>query len=129
MDENDGGPPGRPAHLFAPGNSYGAGRPKGSRNKLGEKFLLDLQAAWDRHGAAAVERMAETTPAAFVRVVAQTLPKYLNVTVNDYEQLSYAELVEQFMAAADELGLVVIQPADGGGGAGEAGLLGLPKPD
>jgi hypothetical protein len=35
-----------------PGNTCGIrGRPRGSRNKLGEEFITNLQADWTAHGA------------------------------------------------------------------------------
>jgi len=33
---------------FLPGNNASRGRPKGSRNKLGEAFLQDMQEAWQK---------------------------------------------------------------------------------
>ncbi len=36
---------------FLPGNNGGTGRPKGSRNKLGEAFIDDLYQDWQANGA------------------------------------------------------------------------------
>ena len=47
-------------HQFKPGNP---GRPKGSRNKLGEAFIEDLHAAWEKHGMAAIEATIKNHPA------------------------------------------------------------------
>jgi hypothetical protein len=65
---------------FQPGESGNpAGRPLGSRNRLGEAFLSDLLVAWRKHGADALETVATEKQADFVRVTAQTIPKQLNV--------------------------------------------------
>src|SRR3954462_13551456 len=57
-----------------------AGRPKGSRNKLGEAFLSDLVDAWDTHGATALQTCAQMEPAQFVKVVANILPREILVS-------------------------------------------------
>jgi hypothetical protein len=41
---------------FVSGN-IGGGRPKGSRNQLGEAFIDDLYAHWKIHGVAAIAEM------------------------------------------------------------------------
>jgi hypothetical protein len=57
------------------------GRPKGSRNKLGEAFVQDVYSKWQARGAEALDRMIDTDPGGFVRVVAQILPDKLDVDV------------------------------------------------
>jgi len=63
-----------------------AGRPKGSRNKLKEAFLKNLCEAWEKHGVAAIEKVAKDDPTAFVRVVASLLPK--DITGKDSEPIT-----------------------------------------
>ncbi len=79
------------------------GRPKGSRNKLGEQFLSDLMADWDAHGAAAIKDMREEKPGDYVKVVAATLPKELNVKVSEIDELSDEQLVRQLASLASQL--------------------------
>src|SRR6516165_2141569 len=66
---------------FAVGNKIAKGR-RGSRNKLGEKFLDALLAEWRRSGKKALERTAGDDPVAFVKVVAGLLPKEIAQTLN-----------------------------------------------
>jgi hypothetical protein len=58
------------------------GRPKGSRNKLGEQFISDLASSWEKHGAQALERCALEEPAQFVRVVASLLPREATLDID-----------------------------------------------
>jgi hypothetical protein len=69
----------------------GGGRPKGSRNKLGEKFIADAYADWCKHGAAALEKMRVNDPSGYVRVIAGILPDKLEVDVK--HQISRIERV------------------------------------
>jgi hypothetical protein len=59
-----------PLGRFLPGNYGGPGRPRGSRNRLSEQFIADLQADWERHGQKVIERVRRDDPAAYLRVVA-----------------------------------------------------------
>src|SRR4051794_33155955 len=79
-----------------------AGRPKGSRNKLGEAFLNDLVDAWDTHGATALQTCAQMEPAQFVKVVANILPREILVsalTTNVNIDLSQMESARGFFEA------------------------------
>jgi hypothetical protein len=64
------------------------GRPKGARSKLSESFLDDLYESWERHGAAAIMRVIDEKPDAYLKVVASLLPKNLNLNVNPYNDLT-----------------------------------------
>ena len=64
---------GRPFQVGNPG------RPKGSRNKLGEAFIETLYADFTKHGDSVIERVREEDPAAYMRVCASILPKELEI--------------------------------------------------
>jgi hypothetical protein len=72
-------------HQFKPGQG---GRVKGSRNKLGEAFIEDLHAAWEKHGMAAIEATIKNHPAQFLKVIAMLMPKDLNLHINPYANMS-----------------------------------------
>jgi hypothetical protein len=64
---------------FARGNS---GRKRGSRSKLGEKFLADLQRQWQKSGREVLEKVVATDPVAFLKCVAHILPKEIDSTLS-----------------------------------------------
>src|SRR3954463_15693469 len=86
---------------FQPGNN-GGGRPRGSRNKLGERFLNDLVDAWDTHGATALQTCAQLEPTQFCKIVAGILPRVILVsalTTNVNIDLGQIESARGFFAA------------------------------
>jgi hypothetical protein len=64
---------------FLPGNNGGFGRPKGSRNKLGDDFLKALATDFEEHGTEVIAKVRETKPEVYLRVVADLLPKNVKV--------------------------------------------------
>src|SRR6516165_6268126 len=81
---------------YKPGQSGNPkGRPKGSRNKLSEDFFRDLSEAWEAFGKPALMTAAWTHPVEFVRVVAQLMPKDVEVTATNIraERMSDDELM------------------------------------
>lgn len=71
------------------------GRPKGSRNKLGEAFLAAMHADFQEHGVAAIEQVRAEKPDQYLKVIASLLPKDLNITVNKFDELSDEELIDR----------------------------------
>lgn len=65
---------------FLPGNSGFGGRPKGSRNKLGEAFIAALYDDFAENGVAVIARVREEDPATYVKVCAGLLPKELRIS-------------------------------------------------
>lgn len=91
-------------HAFKPGQSGNpAGRPKGARVKLGEQFLADLLSDWGDNGVAAIKSMREKHPGDYVKVVAATLPKELNVKVSELDELSDEQIARQLASLASQL--------------------------
>lgn len=94
------------AGRFAPGNP-GGGRPKGSRHKIEEVFLADLHAKWVEQGASAIDRMIESHPNEFVRVVANVLPKEAVIRTEPLDDLSDDELIERTRSLLTKFGAVL----------------------
>ena len=91
-----------PPRGFQPGHT---GRPKGARNKLQLKFLLDLQKAWEEHGEACLRIMVKEEPSKFVTVIAGLMPRELELAVggplsemSDDELAATLEAVKQLRA-------------------------------
>lgn len=78
---NNGTKTGKPSppveHQFKPGNP---GRPKGSRNKLGEDFIKAMQEDFHEHGVAAIETVRTERPHEYLKVIASLLPKDVNLS-------------------------------------------------
>src|SRR4051794_38768351 len=86
---------------FVAGNNAGfGGRPKGSRNKLGDSFIEDLHTVWEEHGLAALVATAKKKPAEFCRIVALLLPQNVNLSV----EIDAGDFASKFAAACQLLG-------------------------
>lgn len=90
------------------------GRPKGSRNKLGEEFVAALQADFEQHGPAVIETVRAEQPAQYLKVIAAVIPKEVNVNVSPLEDLSDDDL-ERAIAAILHRSPSAASPSEGEG--------------
>lgn len=98
---------------FLTGNG-GGGRPKGSRNKLGEQFLSDLYDDWQEHGRAVIETVRAEKPDVYLKTVASILPR--QIQVDNKTDMTDEQLNERIRQLADFVNFA-IGSADGAGGA------------
>lgn len=70
---------GKPWQRGVSGNPHG--RPLGSKNRLADQFVVDLANAWQTHGVQALETVARDDPATLIKVIAQLLPRDLNLNL------------------------------------------------
>lgn len=101
-------------HQFKPGNS---GRPKGSRNKLGEAFVAALHDDFTKHGVKAIETVRAERPHEYLKVVASLLPKQVEIKEDAFGDLTDEQLAAVLASVTAALG---IEGQTGAGGA-EAG--------
>lgn len=87
---------------FAPGNP---GRPKGSRNKLGEAFIAAMHDDFVQHGPQVIETVRIEKPDQYLKVVASILPKELNIKTDAFDGLSDEQLAALVVAARSALGV------------------------
>ena len=69
-------------HRFKEGNQFAKGNHK-PRTRLSDRFLKDLVALWESHGNQALEAMLTEKPAAFCQMVANLLPKHIDIESSD----------------------------------------------
>jgi hypothetical protein len=100
---------------FLVGHTGIGGRPRGARNKLGEAFLHDLHADWEKHGKDVIERVRRDDPSAYLRVMASVVraasePEAEEPLANmTFEELK-AELLTGLISLFPELRVVAAQP-------------------
>lgn len=80
---------------FQPGNP---GRPKGSRNKLGEAFIEAMHDDFLTHGKEVIETVRAEKPDQYLKVIASILPKELHVKDASLDDMSDNELIELLAA-------------------------------
>jgi hypothetical protein len=91
---------------FEPGQSGNpSGRPAGARAKLGEAFVAELLADFQKHGKEAIERVRQEKPDQYLKVIASLLPKDINLsTVPSDEDLTDDELLARFGQLVSSVG-------------------------
>lgn len=107
---------------WKPGQSGNpAGRPKGSRNKLGEAFISALHDDFNENGVAAIQRVRVDRPHEYLKVIASLLPKELKVTTES--DLTDEQLDQRIRQLAAALSLELSEAGTGvsAGGAEETG--------
>ena len=88
------------------GYKGGPGRPKGSRNKLGEAFLQDMYERWQARGVEAINKTIDTQPAQFLRAVASLMPQQLEVKKQAFDGVTDEQLDAIIAAIRGALGIV-----------------------
>lgn len=73
----------------------------------GEKFIADIFADWQVHGADVLATLRADKPADYVRVAAAVLPKARNSKPDPIDELTEAELFERIVRIAARAGLDV----------------------
>jgi len=97
--------PGKPFQKGQSGNPNG--RPKGSRNKLSEQFVADLQEDWEENGAEVIKQVRAEKPDVYMKVISQILPKDVNVThglEEDLKQMPEETIKERLEQLYEQLG-------------------------
>jgi hypothetical protein len=108
MSRKNGEETGKPIppveHQFKAGNP---GRPKGSRNKLGEAFVQALHDDFAEHGVKTIEQVRLEKPDAYVKVIASLLPKEFKIeTVSELTDEQLDARLRQFATLLAEAGVV-----------------------
>ena len=84
---------GRPFQQGVSGNP--AGRRSGSRNRLSDAFVVALADDFLQHGKGVIQKVRETRPHDYLRLIVATLPKQLDMEpAKPMEELTDAELLK-----------------------------------
>lgn len=94
------------------------GGPKGARQRVTHRFLSDLAKDYEQWGAGAIKRMRRAKPHEYVKIVAQLLPKQIEIKDEPFDGISTDELA----AILDAVRRSLAAARGGGEGAAQAQL-------
>jgi hypothetical protein len=100
---------------FVKGHEGMGGRPRGSRNKLGQAFIENLYAYWLKNGTAVIKAAAKGSPAAFLKVMASLLPKHLEIKDDPFDGITDEQLASMIAYCDNALGLPEESKAEASG--------------
>jgi len=93
--------------LWQPGVSANpAGRPKGSKNKLGEAFVAALHEDFQEHGVRVIETVRVEKPDVYLKVIAQIIPKEFTIKTDAFDGITDEQLAAIVAAARASLGII-----------------------
>lgn len=104
---------------FQPGNP---GRPKGSRNKLGEAFVAALHDDFQANGVKVIETVRTERPHEYLKVVASLLPKQVEIKEDAFGDLTDDQLAAVIAAVSATLGVPGESESDAGAAQGAQSL-------
>jgi hypothetical protein len=101
------------AHQVQPGQVLNPhGRPKGSRNRLSEKFLESLEQLWEERGREILDRAVEESPATLIAAITKLVPKdaelrisggiHCDLTFEQRQRIATAWMLSQKATPASE---------------------------
>jgi hypothetical protein len=73
----------------------------------GERFIADIFADWQVHGAEVLETLRSEKPADYVRIAAAVLPKERNIQPEPLDELTDAELFARIARLMAEAGFEI----------------------
>ena len=79
---------------FLSGNS-GGGRPKGSRNRLTERFMDTIANDFAEHGAEAIAKVRTGDPATYLKIVGSLVPRELIMQREESAAINSAEITDE----------------------------------
>lgn len=82
-----------------------AGRPRGSKNRLTERFLQGLCEDFEEHGVGVIAKVREDMPAVYLRIIGRLVPAHLLVQEARFDELSDDEISTYLIAIREALGV------------------------